>query len=95
MANNILNPLEKELLIRLCRNSPDVKLSDFCLRERLARAEADAEIGRIGTSDALCFDAPVYIPAHKNSPSVYERDADSSSGVHHCHGEDGKSVYEA
>ena len=30
MSNNILNPLEKELLIRLYRSNPDIKLSDFC-----------------------------------------------------------------
>lgn len=30
MANNILNPLEKELLIKLYRRSHDVKISDFC-----------------------------------------------------------------
>lgn len=65
------------------------------VREKLARAEADAESNAIGTSELLCFDAGVYVPLKKNSSSVYERDADSSSGVHHCHGEDGKSVYEA
>lgn len=30
MANNMLNPFEKELLIKLYRRSPDVKLADFC-----------------------------------------------------------------
>lgn len=30
MPNNILNPLEKELLIKLYRRNPDVRLSDFC-----------------------------------------------------------------
>ena len=28
--SNILNPLEKELLIKLYRRSPGVKMSDFC-----------------------------------------------------------------
>ena len=65
------------------------------IREKLARAEAGAKAGGIGTSEALCFDASVYIPAHKNSSSVYEPDVNSSSGVHHRYGEDGKNVYEA
>ena len=65
------------------------------VREKLARAEADAESGGVGTSDAICFDAPVYAPAPKNSSGVYEPDADSSSGVHHRHEKDEKSVYEA
>ena len=30
MGNNILNPLEKEMLIKLYRRSPGVKLGDFC-----------------------------------------------------------------
>jgi len=30
MANNILNPLEKEMLIKLYRRSPGVKLGEFC-----------------------------------------------------------------
>jgi len=30
MANNILNPLEKELLIKLYRRSLDVKIAAFC-----------------------------------------------------------------
>lgn len=30
MGNNILNPLEKEMLIKLYRRSPDVKFMEFC-----------------------------------------------------------------
>ena len=30
MGNNILNPLEKELLIKLYRRSPGIKLGEFC-----------------------------------------------------------------
>ena len=30
MGNNILNPLEKEMLIKLYRRSPGVKLGEFC-----------------------------------------------------------------
>jgi len=30
MGNNILNPLEKELLIKLYRRSPGIKLMEFC-----------------------------------------------------------------
>jgi len=30
MGNNILNPLEKELLIKLYRRSPGIKLVEFC-----------------------------------------------------------------
>ena len=30
MSNNILNPLEKEMLIRLYRRSPGIKLGEFC-----------------------------------------------------------------
>jgi len=30
MGNNILNPLEKEVLIKLYRRSPGVKLGEFC-----------------------------------------------------------------
>ena len=32
------------------------------VREKLARAEADAESNAIGTSELLCFDAGVYVP---------------------------------
>ena len=38
MSNNILNPLEKELLIRLYRSNPDIKLSDFCRANKIGRA---------------------------------------------------------
>ena len=30
MGNNILNPLEKEMLIKLYRRSPGIKLGEFC-----------------------------------------------------------------
>ena len=30
MGNNILNPLEKEMLIKMYRRSPGVKLMEFC-----------------------------------------------------------------
>ena len=30
MGNNILNPLEKEVLIKLYRRSPGIKLGEFC-----------------------------------------------------------------
>ena len=30
MGNNILNPLEKEMLIKLYRRSPGIKLMEFC-----------------------------------------------------------------
>ena len=65
------------------------------VREKLARAEADAERGGIGTSDPLCFGAPVYVSARKNSSSVHEPDVNSGSGVHRVSREDGKIVYEA
>ena len=38
MANNILNPLEKELLIKLYRRSPGVKMSDFCSANTVSEA---------------------------------------------------------
>mgnify|MGYP000069304572 CR=1 FL=1 len=38
MSNNILNPLEKELLIRLYRSNPDIKLSDFCRANNVSEA---------------------------------------------------------
>lgn len=38
MSNNILNPLEKELLIRLYRINPDIKLSDFCRANNVSEA---------------------------------------------------------
>lgn len=38
MANNILNPLEKEMLIRLYRRNPDVKLDDFCRANNVSTA---------------------------------------------------------
>lgn len=38
MPNNILNPLEKELLIRLYRSNPDIKLSDFCRANNVSEA---------------------------------------------------------
>lgn len=65
------------------------------VREKLAGAEADAESNAIGTSEPLCLDAGVYVPLQKNSSSAYERDANSGSSVHHCYGEDEKTVYEA
>lgn len=65
------------------------------VREKLARAEADAESNAIGTSEPLCLDAGVYVPLQKSSSSAYGRDANSGSSVHHCYGEDEKTVYEA
>lgn len=38
MSNTILNPLEKELLIKLYRKNPDVKLSDFCKANSVSSA---------------------------------------------------------
>ena len=38
MPNNILNPLEKELLIRLYRRSPGVRMSDFCRANNVSEA---------------------------------------------------------
>ena len=38
MPNNILNPLEKELLIKLYRRSPGVKMSDFCRANNVSEA---------------------------------------------------------
>lgn len=38
MANNILNPLEKELLIKLYRRSPGVKIADFCAANNVSVA---------------------------------------------------------
>lgn len=38
MAYNKLNPLEKELLIKLWRRSPGVKLSDFCAANNVSTA---------------------------------------------------------
>ena len=38
MAYNKLNPLEKELLIKLWRRSPGVKLSDFCAANGVSTA---------------------------------------------------------
>ena len=38
MANNILNPLEKELLIKLYRRSPGVKISEFCAANNVSTA---------------------------------------------------------
>ncbi len=36
--SNILNPLEKEFLIRLYRSNPDIKLSDFCRANNVSEA---------------------------------------------------------
>jgi len=38
MGYNKLNPLEKEMLIKLYRRNPDVKLSDFCLANNVSIA---------------------------------------------------------
>ena len=38
MSNNILNPLEKGLLIRLYRSNPDIRLSDFCRANNVSEA---------------------------------------------------------
>lgn len=38
MANNILNPLEKELLIKLYRKSPGVRIADFCKANNVSTA---------------------------------------------------------
>lgn len=38
VMSNILNPLEKELLIRLYRSNPDVRLSDFCHANNVSEA---------------------------------------------------------
>ena len=46
MANNILNPLEKELLIKLYRKSPGVKLSDFCAANNVSTAAFKAWLRR-------------------------------------------------
>lgn len=36
--SNILNPLEKELLIKLYRKSPGVRMSDFCAANNVSTA---------------------------------------------------------
>ena len=36
--SNILNPLEKELLIKLYRNNPGVKMADFCNANNVSTA---------------------------------------------------------
>ena len=38
MGNNILNPLEKEVLIKLYRRSPGVKVVDFCRANNISDA---------------------------------------------------------
>ena len=38
MGNNILNPLEKEVLIKLYRRSPGVKLVEFCRANNISDA---------------------------------------------------------
>ena len=38
MSNNILNPLEKEMLVRLYKNNPSVKLADFCAANNVSSA---------------------------------------------------------
>jgi len=38
MGNNILNPLEKEVLIKLYRRSPGVKFGDFCRANNISDA---------------------------------------------------------
>ncbi len=65
------------------------------VREKLARAEADAEGGGVGTSEVLCLDAAVSIPVPKNSSGVYERYAESSSSASRDSRKDEKSVYKA
>ncbi len=65
------------------------------MREKLARAAADAERGGIGTSDPLCLDAVLCVPVPKNSSDVHERDADSGSSVYRGSGRDEKNIYEA
>lgn len=65
------------------------------VREKLARAEADAKSGGIGTSERLCLTTGVYAPEPKSSPSVYKKNIDSSSCVYRSGKEDEKSVYEA
>lgn len=42
------------------------------VREKLAKAEADAENGKIGTSAIFYSNDPVYVSASNNSSSVYE-----------------------
>lgn len=46
MPNNILNPLEKELLIRLRRSNPDIRLSDFCRANSVSEAAFKAWLKR-------------------------------------------------
>lgn len=38
MSNNMLNPLEKELLIRLYRSNPGIRLSGFCRADNVSEA---------------------------------------------------------
>ena len=46
MGYNKLNPLEKELLIKLYRRSPGVKLSDFCSANNVSTAAFKAWLSR-------------------------------------------------
>jgi hypothetical protein len=38
IMSNILNPLEKEMLVKLYRRSPGVKISDFCRANNVSDA---------------------------------------------------------
>ena len=49
MANNILNPLEKELLIKLYRKSPGVKMADFCAANNVSTAAFQSWLRRYDT----------------------------------------------
>ena len=37
-ANNKLNPLEKEVLIKLYRRNPDVRMSEFCSANNVSQS---------------------------------------------------------
>lgn len=64
MANNILNPLEKELLIKLYRRSPGVKISEFCAANNVSTAAFQTWLKRYD-SDGL---AGLY--RSKKTPSI-------------------------
>ncbi len=74
MSNNILNPLEKELLIRLYRKNPDVRLSDFCRANNISAAAFKAWLKRYDAEGL----AGLY--RSKKTPTVLPEGIDETEG---------------
>ncbi len=70
--SNILNPLEKEMLIKLYKNNPHVKMTDFCDANNVSTAAFKAWLKKYET-DGL---AGLY--RSKKTPSVLPEGVDET-----------------